>query len=165
MEGGLTITIGEAPLLLTPEILNWVADPIIAAITFGVVGLYYIKGSEPALGSILYMVFYAVHIGLLYLLLNIYPIIWLMIVVAVIYIALHITILVIKTVYKIKFMERGEIAMVKFEKEYQEFMVKLADKVNEVQKDLANLSPETQSRVLQDARYIAIMQLFGPQNR
>ena len=56
-------------------------------------------------------------------------------------------------------------AMVKFEKEYQEFMVKLADKVNEVQKDLANLSPETQSRVLQDARYIAIMQLFGPQNR
>ena len=62
-------------------------------------------------------------------------------------------------------MERGEIAMDKFEKEYQEFMVKLADKVNEVQKDLANLSPETQSRVLQDARYIAIMQLFGSQNR
>ena len=62
-------------------------------------------------------------------------------------------------------MERGEIAMDKFEKEYQEFMVKLADKVNEVQKDLANSSPETQSRVLQDARYIAIMQLFGPQNR
>lgn len=55
--------------------------------------------------------------------------------------------------------------MDKFEKEYQEFMVKLADKVNEVQKDLANSSPETQSRVLQDARYIAIMQLFGPQNR
>ena len=93
---GLTITIGEAPLLLPPELLNWIADPIIAAITFAVVGLYYIKGSEPALGSILYMVFYAVHIGLLYLLLNIYPIIWLMIVVAVIYIALHITILVIK---------------------------------------------------------------------
>lgn len=62
-------------------------------------------------------------------------------------------------------MERGEIAMDKFEKEYQEFMVKLADKINEVQKDLANLSPETQSRVLQDARYIAIMQLFGSQNR
>ncbi len=82
--------IGEAPLLLTPEILNWIADPIIAAITFGVVGLYYIKGSEPALGSILYMFFYAVHIGLLYLMLSVYPIIWLMVLIGIIYIGLHI---------------------------------------------------------------------------
>ena len=87
---GLTITIGEIPLLLTPEILNWIADPIIAAITFGVVGLYYIKGSEPALGSILYMFFYAVHIGLLYLMLSVYPIIWLMVLIGVIYFVLHI---------------------------------------------------------------------------
>lgn len=84
------------PLLLTPEILNWIADPIIAAITFGVVGLYYLKGSAPALGSILYMVFYAVHIGLLYLLLSIYPIIWLMVLLGTSYIILHIGIIFLK---------------------------------------------------------------------
>lgn len=87
---GLTITISEAPLLLTPETLNWIADPIIAAITFGVVGLYYIKGSEPALGSFLCMFFYAVHIGLLYLILLIYPIVWLMVLIGIVYIGLHI---------------------------------------------------------------------------
>ncbi len=92
---GITIMIGEAPLLLTPEILNWIADPIIAAITFGVVGLYYIKGSEPALGSILYMVFYAAHIGLLYLMLSVCPIVWLMVLIGVVYIGLHIGMIVL----------------------------------------------------------------------
>ena len=83
---GLTIKLGESVVLLTPDLLNWVADPIIFAITFGVVGLYYTKGSEPALGSILYMFFYAVHIALLYLLLTIYPLIWLMVIVVIIYV-------------------------------------------------------------------------------
>ena len=52
--------------------------------------------------------------------------------------------------------------MNELENEYKEFMIKLADKVDEVQKDFANLSPETQARVKSDAKYIAIMQLFGP---
>lgn len=90
MGDGLTIMIGEAPLLLTPEILNWIADPIIVAITFGVVGLHYIKGSEPALGSILYMFFYAVHIGLLYLMLSVYPMVWVMVLIGAVYIGLHV---------------------------------------------------------------------------
>ena len=93
---GLTVTIAEAPLLLTPELLNLIADPIIGAITFGVVGLYYKKGSAPAIGSILYMVFYAIHIGLLYLLLWIYPIGWLMVLIGVIYIGLHIGVVFLK---------------------------------------------------------------------
>ncbi len=82
-------------MLLTPEILNWIADPIIGAITFGVVGLYYIKGSEPALGSILYMIFYAVHIAVMYLMLWVYPIVWLMVLIGVIYILLHIGMLIL----------------------------------------------------------------------
>lgn len=90
MGDGLTIMIGEAPLLLTPEILNWIADPIIATITFGVVGLHYIKGSEPAFGSILYMFFYAVHIGLLYLILSVYPMVWVMVLIGAVYIGLHV---------------------------------------------------------------------------
>ncbi len=89
--------IGESPLVLSPEILNWIADPIIFAITFGVVGLYYISGSAPALGSFLYMFFYCVHIAGLYLLLSIYPTVWLMILIVGVYIALHITALIIKS--------------------------------------------------------------------
>ncbi len=97
LDDGIAIMIDEAPLLLTPEILNWIADPIIAAITFGVVGLYYIKGSEPALGSVLYMFFYAVHIGLLYLMLSVYPIIWMNVLIVVIYIGLHIGAIVLNS--------------------------------------------------------------------
>ena len=91
---GLTIIIGESPLLLSPELLNWIADPIIASLTFLIVGLYYISGTAPAVGSILYMVFYVIHIGLLYLLLSIYPTIWLMILIALLYIAIHITLVI-----------------------------------------------------------------------
>ena len=80
-------------MLLSPELLNWIADPIIAAFTFGVVGLYYISRSYPALGSILYMFFYALHIGFLYLILSIYPAVWLMVLVGVIYIGFHITVI------------------------------------------------------------------------
>ena len=83
---GLIITIGESTMALSPELLNWIADPVIFAITFFVVGLYYTKGSLPVLGSFLYMFFYAVHIGMLYLLLTIYPLIWLMVILVVLYV-------------------------------------------------------------------------------
>ena len=83
---GLPIMLGDSSLILSPELLNWLADPIIFTITFFVVGLYYAKGSEPALGSILYMLFYAIHIGLLYLMLTIYPMLWLIVLIAVLYI-------------------------------------------------------------------------------
>ena len=96
---GLVVTIGEAPILLSPELLNWIADPVIAAFTFGVVGLYYISRSDPAFGSILYMVFYALHIGLLYLILSFFPTIWLMILISVIYIGIHIAVIVLKSVF------------------------------------------------------------------
>ena len=92
---GLPIIIGDFSLILSPELLNWLADPIIFTITFFVVGLYYTKGSEPALGSILYMFFYATHILLVYLMSAIYPILWLVVLIGVIYIGLHITALVL----------------------------------------------------------------------
>ena len=93
---GLNIRIGARNLLLTPEILNWAADPIIYLLTFAVVGLYYRRGTAPVLGSCLYMVFYCIHIGLLYLILSCYPMIWLMITIAIVYIALHISLIVLK---------------------------------------------------------------------
>lgn len=93
---GLTITIAETPILLSPELLNWIADPIIAALTFGIVGLHYISKSNPALGSILYMFFYAVHIGLVYGIFSLYPITWLMIAIGIAYISLHIAAVVLR---------------------------------------------------------------------
>ena len=94
---GLVVTIGETPILLSPEFLNWIADPVVAAFTFGVVGLYYISRSAPALGSILYMFFYALHIGLLYLILSVYPAIWLMVLIGAIYVGIHIGVMVLKS--------------------------------------------------------------------
>lgn len=93
---GITVTISNVPILLTPDLLNLLADPIIFGITFGVVGLYYVSGSAPAVGSFLYMFFYCVHIAGIYLLLSLYPTIWLIVLIVVIYVALHITALIIK---------------------------------------------------------------------
>lgn len=45
------------------------------------------------------------------------------------------------------------------EKEYQEFIVKLIDKANDLQKDFEKLSPENKQRIMNDARYLAILKL------
>ena len=49
--------------------------------------------------------------------------------------------------------------MNKTEKEYQEFMIKLIDKANEINKDFEKLSPENKARVMNDARYLALIEL------
>ena len=49
--------------------------------------------------------------------------------------------------------------MDKLEKEYQEFIIKLIDRANEVQKDFEKLSPENQERIIHDARYLALIKL------
>lgn len=46
---------------------NWLAGIIMIPLTFVTVGLLYEKGSNPALGSFLYLVFYLVYTGLLML--------------------------------------------------------------------------------------------------
>ena len=93
---GLTITIADAPILLSPEFLNLIADPIIAAFTFGIVGFHYISKFDPAWGSILYMFFYAVHIGLVYWIFSLYPVIWLMVTIGATYIGLHIAAVILR---------------------------------------------------------------------
>ena len=54
-------------LVLSPFVLNLIAEGILHSITFAVVGLYYISRSNPARGSFLYLLFYCVHVGALYL--------------------------------------------------------------------------------------------------
>lgn len=86
---GIPVVWQGTPILLAPILLNWIAELFLHPITFGVVGLYYDRGSEPALGSILYMVFYAVHTGVLYLLCCAYPSTFLMVLVGIGYFAMH----------------------------------------------------------------------------
>ncbi len=45
---------------------NLMAEPIMHMITYGIVGMFY-EGGAPVIGSFLYLLFYAIHTGLLML--------------------------------------------------------------------------------------------------
>lgn len=45
------------------------------------------------------------------------------------------------------------------EKEYQEFMIKLSDKAKKIHEDFEKLSPENKMRIMQNVRYLAIIEL------
>lgn len=92
---GIIATIGGSEILLTPDLLNWIAGVILPAFTFLIVGMYYISGSCPAAGSILYMVFFCIHTFILYLMSWAYPSIFLIVLILIAYIALHVAINVI----------------------------------------------------------------------
>ena len=47
---------------------NWIAEPIIHVIAFSLVGLVYQQGDNSALGSILYLLTYALIVGALWVL-------------------------------------------------------------------------------------------------
>lgn len=62
------ITIGENTFMMTPIVMNYLAEPVLHAFTFALVGLYYSRSDHnPSKGSFLYLMFYCVHVGLLYL--------------------------------------------------------------------------------------------------
>ena len=71
-------------------LINWIAEPIIQIVAYVVVGLFYTSGSAPALGSLLYLLTYALVVGLLQIL-GIFSFAWwwvliiVMIIVALIY--------------------------------------------------------------------------------
>lgn len=92
---GITVIIDEVPILLTPDVLNWIAGLGLPAFTFLVVGLYYESRSAPAAGSLLYMIFFCVHTGILYLMSLAYPAIWLIVVIAVVYIGIHTVVVIV----------------------------------------------------------------------
>ena len=52
-------------IFLTPAVLNLVAEPILHLVTFTEVGLFYHSGEMPGLGSLLYLVFYVLNVGIL----------------------------------------------------------------------------------------------------
>lgn len=49
-------------------LINWIAEPIMQVVTYGLVGLVYHKGEAPALGSFLYLLTYAILTGILWVL-------------------------------------------------------------------------------------------------
>lgn len=63
----ISIPIGMFELQIPPILLNMLVEPVIYAFTFMIVGIYYEKRSMPALGSFLYLMFYAIHVGVLLL--------------------------------------------------------------------------------------------------
>lgn len=46
---------------------NWIAEPILHIVAYGLVGLVYCKGSFPALGSFFYLITYSALVGVLWL--------------------------------------------------------------------------------------------------
>ena len=53
-------------MVLAPILLNWIAEPILHVVTFTEVGVIYHKGEMPGLGSLLYLIFYAMNFGVLW---------------------------------------------------------------------------------------------------
>ena len=86
---GLVVNMGKTSMSLPPEALNWVAEPFMHGITFVIVGLYYDRGSSPALGSFLYLIFYCIHTFLLWLMSLAGFSTWAVVVIVVLYIACH----------------------------------------------------------------------------
>lgn len=86
---GLVVNIRETSLLLPPEVLNWVAEPFMHMVTFVIVGLHYDRGSAPALGSFLYLLFYCVHTFLLWLMSLAGFATWAVVIIVVLYVGCH----------------------------------------------------------------------------
>lgn len=78
-------------------VLNWAIEPFLHIIAFTVAGLYYQKGIDnPAKGSLLYLLFYCMHVGAL-IIMSCFQFSGFIIAVTMItYIALHIGVSVIK---------------------------------------------------------------------
>ena len=61
------ITVMTTQIAIPADLLNWIVEVPLHLITFAIVGLYYEKGSNPAIGSLLYMLFYCIHTAMLYI--------------------------------------------------------------------------------------------------
>ena len=102
---GLVVRIGEKSLLLNPELLNWGIGFILPGVTYFVVGFYYEKGSAPALGSILYLLVYCVHIFLLRIVSLFRFSTWVVVAIVLLYIGCHVVLTRIRNCglcYKVK---------------------------------------------------------------
>lgn len=71
-------------------------------VTYGIVGFYYERGEEPVIGSLLYLIFYCVHIFLLWLMSLAGFAMWAIALIVIIYVGLHIALFRLKNFGTIK---------------------------------------------------------------
>lgn len=84
----------EFPVI--PEIINILVEPILGVFTFIIVGLYYYRSEKtPLKGSILYLFFYWIHVGLISVIVKFNFSALSIFLVATFYVILHILIFVI----------------------------------------------------------------------
>lgn len=91
----LFVSIGGTNINLPPVLLNLIAEPILHIITFTIVGLYYSRGENAPVGSFLYLLFYCIHVGLIYLASLFGFAFWANITIVIIYIAGHVSVKVL----------------------------------------------------------------------
>ena len=85
------VTLFNITLPLTPDIANWIAEPVLHLLAFGITGLYYVRGhNDPAAGSFLYLLFYVIHTLILMLMSAAGFAWWAVVLLIVLYIAGHI---------------------------------------------------------------------------
>ena len=48
-------------------LINWIAEPIMHVVAYGIVGMFYSRGSAPLLGSIAYLLTYTALTGVLWI--------------------------------------------------------------------------------------------------
>lgn len=100
--GDIEIPFQETVIAIPPIVINFLFEPILHTITFGIVGLYYNRHrNSAAFGSFLYLVFYCVHVGLLYLMAMSNFAIWAVLVILVAYMLCHMFINAIR--HKLRF--------------------------------------------------------------
>lgn len=94
---GQTIEINGLELPVIPEIINVLVEPILGLFTFIIVGLYYNRCEKaPLKGSILYLFFYWIHVGLISVIVKFNFSALSITLVIIIYLLLHILIYIIK---------------------------------------------------------------------
>jgi hypothetical protein len=99
----LSISISGTEVVIPAVVINWLIEPILYRISFMVAGIYYKKGIDnPAKGSFLYLLFYCVHVGLLFVLSGFQFSTLIVVVTIIAYMALHVIVSVIK--YKLLFL-------------------------------------------------------------
>lgn len=84
---------GEISIPIPPLMLNIIIEPVLHIFTFTVAGIYYSRGEFPAFGSLLYLIFYFIHVGLLALMAMTQFATWAIILILFLYISCHISLL------------------------------------------------------------------------
>ena len=86
---GLVVNLGDGPILLSPVLLNWIAEPVMHGATYAIVGMFYDRGDEPVVGSFLYLFFYCMHTFMVWLMSLAGFATWAVILILVLYVVLH----------------------------------------------------------------------------